>query len=744
MISLMLVVSLVLAALLVTEALRQRGDAKRYDQMNEIAGHLNAAAGWQAIERGVGATIIGSQTPPAELVATFDEVGRNGDTEANSAALKSEKLLSERDGVDFKAQFGAWKKAYEEVKSSRSAVKGKSIPAPDWIAKATANIDAEFLLRDVAFAPEDPSEQVLYYNSVLRANVAALAEYAGRERAQLGNVIGSGAPIPPETLEKLKMFRAVVDQAAAKTIALRGLKNTPPKLSSAISAFEQEFLGEYQKLRLDIFKASAEAVPYPVTAGEWISRSTKAINASLNISKVVGELSTEAADITLADSRNTIILNSALSVFALAVFGAVFLFINRSVVKPVIRIINTLSEGSSQISAASGEISSASQALAEGATEQASSLEETSAALQQITSQSRTNSDNASDANKISHLAGEGAEKGSVAMKDLLDAIQAISKSSGEINKIIKVIEEIAFQTNLLALNAAVEAARAGEHGKGFAVVAEEVRNLAQRSAGAAKDTAAMIAEAVKKAQTGVEIAGKAGGAMSGVIEGVKKVGSIVQDISQASTQQTTGVEQVNVAVSQMDKVTQNNAASAEEIAAASEELNAQAESLNDVVKDLIRLVHGSDTHAAELLFHSKGGDGGVLLEWDDDVFSVGVPEMDRQHKKLVDIINEMHHQVRTGGSHANIGSVLDGLMEYAQTHLKNEEAFLRKNNYPDFDTHKKLHENLLAKAGRLYGKFKAGDTALATDIMMFLKDWLVHHIQGVDKKYGVYINSRA
>ena len=268
-----------------------------------------------------------------------------------------------------------------------------------------------------------------------------------------------------------------------------------------------------------------------------------------------------------------------------------WIFVIRPLVRTLTNIIGNLSDGAAQVAAASGQISSSSQNLAEGASEQASSIEETSATMEEMASVTKQNAQNAREAAKLVDMCNITAENGNKAVGEMNRSMDDINASSKKIAEITKVIDGIAFQTNLLALNAAVEAARAGEHGKGFAVVAEEVRNLAQRSAAAAKDTAALIDDCVARAGSGAEIAGKCSEALKEIVANVKKASDLTKEITHASGEQSEGINQVNNAVQQMDQVTQQNAANAEETASASEEMTAQAQSLMEQIETLSSLV---------------------------------------------------------------------------------------------------------------------------------------------------------
>jgi methyl-accepting chemotaxis protein len=326
----------------------------------------------------------------------------------------------------------------------------------------------------------------------------------------------------------------------------------------------------------------------------------KTLPALQETQKLLEDIRAEAKNNIMS---NEVMLNAAKGtkrnvtiISIIAIFAGILLafFITRSITKPINKVIEGLTVGSEQVASASGQVSSSSQQMAEGASEQASSLEEISSSLEEMTSMTRQNADNAKQANTMANDAQGAAKNGRDAMVRMSNAIDKIKTSAGETAKIIKTIDEIAFQTNLLALNAAVEAARAGEAGKGFAVVAEEVRNLAQRSAEAAKNTAELIEDSKKNSEDGVSVTSEVGEILEQIAESAEKVANLIAEVSAASDEQSQGIDQVNTAVAQMDKVTQSNAANAEESASASEELSGQARELNDMVAQLVAIVGGS------------------------------------------------------------------------------------------------------------------------------------------------------
>jgi len=265
----------------------------------------------------------------------------------------------------------------------------------------------------------------------------------------------------------------------------------------------------------------------------------------------------------------------------------------RGITRPILQIAKQLAVESTQTHAAAVQVSSASQSMADGASRQAASLEESSASLHEMASMTARNSESAQSAKGLAAEARSVADAGARDMTAMREAMTAIKSSSSEISKIIKTIDEIAFQTNILALNAAVEAARAGEAGAGFAVVAEEVRNLAQRSAQAAKETAAKIADASAKSEQGATISGQVAASLDKIVERIRQLDEMVGGIAQASSEQSEGIGQLNQAVAGMDKITQSNAALAQQSASSAEEMKAQSAQVKTAVNNLLRMVQG-------------------------------------------------------------------------------------------------------------------------------------------------------
>jgi methyl-accepting chemotaxis protein/methyl-accepting chemotaxis protein-1 (serine sensor receptor) len=315
-----------------------------------------------------------------------------------------------------------------------------------------------------------------------------------------------------------------------------------------------------------------------------------------------------AAAVSGGDLVYRVMLWLTLGVLAASVLAAVAVHRSiRGIVTTLRRATRELATGAEHVASASAQVASASQSLSQGATQQAASLEETSASMEEMASMTRTNAENTRQTAAMMAETERQVRGANGALTAMVASMSAIKDSSDKVSRIIKTIDEIAFQTNILALNAAVEAARAGEAGMGFAVVADEVRTLAQRSAQAAKDTAALIEESIAKAGEGNVRVGEVTAAMAAITVSVDKAKGLVDEVSTASDQQSQGIEQVSHAIAQMEKVTQNNAGSAEESAAVSVELRNEAERTTGIVSELITLVGTDGAESAATPMRGSG-----------------------------------------------------------------------------------------------------------------------------------------
>ena len=401
----------------------------------------------------------------------------------------------------------------------------------------------------------------------------------------------------------IQKYAAMADTAAEKDWA----KEMQESAQAFTANYQQEVLPRVQKLAGMTNPAERQAMSAQIMAADGktdgiLSKLTDA--AQKGIESLTAEGAKARADYTQTAAR----MKSLFIIFAVlaCALGAVLGFIvARGIAKSVAAIAHDIAGGADQTAAAAGQISSASQSLASGASQQAASLEETSASLEEINSMAKRNAESAQNAKSLTTETRTVTDQGTRQMDEMIGAMNAIKASSDNIAKIVKSIDEIAFQTNILALNAAVEAARAGEAGMGFAVVADEVRTLAQRAAQAARETAEKIEDSISKSNAGVDLSGRVAESLKQIAAKTRQLDELVAEIATASSEQNRGIEQVNGAVVQMDKVTQATAGNSEETAAAAEELTAQSIALQDAVASLQRVVGGavqagqSDPHRA-------------------------------------------------------------------------------------------------------------------------------------------------
>jgi methyl-accepting chemotaxis protein len=478
-----------------------------------------------------------------------------------------------------------WKSMTGSAAVSREMVEHQFLPLINEDLKKLE--DLRFCGRSILAADRDAHRAVVAEKAALATSEEAewkAVDATSREKIASTKALLDGiAPFVSDDQGKALYADLMVKYAAWVEKTQKVLENaaTPEKLKFAFKISN----GGSAQTTFEEMQASMAGL------SAWQEEQARLVNESIGVKRQTAE--TAAADMMTQAARSTWLfcLIGGVACILAVVIATVS---GRGIVRVLREIIASLSAGAEQVNEAADQVSAASQQVAEGAGEQASSLEETSSALEQMSAQTRQNAENARKANELAAQAHHNAEGGDRTMVQLTQAIAAINDSAGQISKIIRVIQEIAFQTNLLALNAAVEAARAGEHGKGFAVVAEEVRNLALRSAQAARDTTSLIENSVASAKEGSKVTGTAAQALQAIVKDVAQVASLLEGISRATQEQAQGVQQVNTAVAQMDRVTQSNAAGAEQSASAAEELSAQSTTLRQMVTRLTAVVTGA------------------------------------------------------------------------------------------------------------------------------------------------------
>ncbi len=583
--------------------------------LSELAVKISALVHESQRERGMTALFLGSKGTKfrEELTA------QRAQTDKQVASLRGYLGGFDRTrlGVEFGKSLDDALARMDKTAGTRDAVSGLSIAAPDAIAHYTGLNTA--LLRVIARSTHlsdqgDLARRLTAYVSFLQAK-----ERTGIERAMLSNTFAQDAFAPG-------MYERAITVVTAKD-------TYGDVFESLATADDREFakktltgpaVDEVARMRKLAFEKAATG-NFGTDPGHWFKTITEQINLMKQVEDRLSETLIAQARRLETQAWSALTLFLALGVVALGVASAVGYLVVRNILQSINAVLATVSElaagnltqrialasrdelgkmgaavnafidtlhgligqirdAAQQAGSAARQLAEASEHLSTGAQEQASSIEETAASLEEITGTVKQNADNARQASQLAVGSRSVAEEGGHVVEGAVQSMSEINQSSKKIADIITTIDEIAFQTNLLALNAAVEAARAGEQGRGFAVVAAEVRNLAQRSATAAKEIKGLIKDSVQKVGAGSQLVNKSGETLSGIVSSVKRVTDLVSEIAAACQEQSMGVDQVNKAVIQMDQVTQSNAAQTEELSSTAQALAGQAARLQELI----------------------------------------------------------------------------------------------------------------------------------------------------------------
>jgi len=529
-----------------------------------------------------------------------------------------------------------------DVQKSLDACRRLSVAHPELsaLAEGIKNADAALATYIREFtATRESLQDLTRIRSELDASatafMAAVSELIAAQDKSLAGEIAKGLPAAQLEERRNKLFLANKIIDAGNSVRVANFKaqalREPGLVTKALGNFDTIEAARLELIPITrraedlqrLEEIHAAAMAYRKDLAEIIGNFAKAAQITAQRMKAADEFDaiitsvldrsiqrTTAVATTETTSLQTATMVVTGGVLAAIVLGCSIAFI---IVRRLNRVLgdtsDTLTQGALQIVAASRQVSATSQTLAEGSSQQAASLEESSSSLEELSSMTKRNAESASKVKSAAAQTRSSADAGAQQMETMVAAMGAIRVASDDIAKILKTIDEIAFQTNILALNAAVEAARAGEAGSGFAVVADEVRALAQRCATAAKETAGKIEASVSKSQQGAAISVEVAKNFTTIQEQIRSLDTLIAEIASASNEQSQGISQVSTAVAEMDRVTQSNAAGAEESASAAEELNAQAEVLKETVGQLQQLIGGGQTSAGSPRSESASSD---------------------------------------------------------------------------------------------------------------------------------------